>query len=351
MQPHGARGRAARRECLAVHVHGVGTRSRFATASARSRASGRPPSRTCWSSARPTAHSSDLRDLCRRLDLNKVNRRVLEALIRSGACDSMGSMRNRATLMHQLPAAMQAADQSTRAREAGQTDLFGSRRTGQRAVPAPPIPATDAAQAHETLPEWSEAVRLAGERETLGLYLTGHPIAEYERELKPIISGRIADVGGAKPVVQRRRPRRRARRQYMARPGSQRHGRRSRARSAQARRPHELHSRRPQWPPRGDDVRGRLPAVPHARRQGCDPGRGRWPALGRLHRRLAPGGEEDHGRRPGPRAVRAQPGAAVASEAGRAAAVANGENNGGQSRWQQHHAARTRPAGTTCASS
>jgi DNA polymerase-3 subunit alpha len=43
-------------------------------------------------------------------------------------------------------------------------------------------------------------VRLAGERETLGLYLTGHPIAEYERELKPIVSGRIADVGGARPV-------------------------------------------------------------------------------------------------------------------------------------------------------
>ena len=58
---------------------------------------------------------------------------------------------------------------------------------------------------HETLPEWSEAVRLAGERETLGLYLTGHPIAEYERELRPIISGRIADVGGAKPVGDRGR--------------------------------------------------------------------------------------------------------------------------------------------------
>ncbi len=43
-------------------------------------------------------------------------------------------------------------------------------------------------------------MRLAGERETLGLYLTGHPIAEYERELRPITSGRIADVGGAKPV-------------------------------------------------------------------------------------------------------------------------------------------------------
>jgi DNA polymerase-3 subunit alpha len=144
----------------------------------------------------------DLRDFCRRLDLNKVNRRVLEALIRSGACDSLGGMRNRATLMHQLPAAMQAADQSTRAREAGQTDLFGLSFTAPTPVGEVGRSAGegDAGEAHETLPEWSEAVRLAGERETLGLYLTGHPIAEYERELKPIISGRIADVGGAKPV-------------------------------------------------------------------------------------------------------------------------------------------------------
>ena len=65
----------------------------------------------------------DLRDLCRRLDLNNVNRRVLEALIRSGALDSLGE--NRATLMHQLPAAMQAADQTSRAKAAGQDDLFG----------------------------------------------------------------------------------------------------------------------------------------------------------------------------------------------------------------------------------
>jgi DNA polymerase-3 subunit alpha len=58
----------------------------------------------------------------------------------------------------------------------------------------------DAEELGEALPEWSEAVRLAGERETLGLYLTGHPITEYERELRPITSGRIADIGGAKPV-------------------------------------------------------------------------------------------------------------------------------------------------------
>jgi DNA polymerase-3 subunit alpha len=133
----------------------------------------------------------DLRDLCRRLDLNRVNRRVLEALVRSGALDSLGE--NRATLMHQLPGAMQTADQTSRAKAAGQDDLFGL------AEPATSR-ADDAGESREKLPDWSEAVRLAGERDTLGLYLTGHPITEYERELKPITSGRIADVGGARPV-------------------------------------------------------------------------------------------------------------------------------------------------------
>jgi len=132
-----------------------------------------------------------IRDLCRRLDLNRVNRRVLEALVRSGAMDSLGD--NRATLMHQLPAAMQAADQSSRAQAAGQDDLFGLAEPAVRAEEHP-------AELRESLPEWSEAVRLAGERETLGLYLTGHPITEYEKELRPITSGRIADVGGARPV-------------------------------------------------------------------------------------------------------------------------------------------------------
>ena len=131
----------------------------------------------------------DLADLCRRSDANRLNRRVLEALIRSGAADALGA--NRATLMHALPAAMQLADQTIRARVVGQDDMFGLMDTGASA--AAPV-------ANEVLPDWSRRVRLDGERDTLGLYLTGHPFEEFEAEVRPIISGRIADVLGDRPA-------------------------------------------------------------------------------------------------------------------------------------------------------
>ncbi|HEU4655007.1 MAG TPA: DNA polymerase III subunit alpha [Steroidobacteraceae bacterium] len=133
----------------------------------------------------------DLPDLCRRSDLNKLNRRVMEALIRSGSTDLIGA--NRATLMHALPAAMQLADQTIRARVVGQDDMFGLMDTSPSAPPAVTT---------EVLPEWSRRVRLEGERDTLGLYLTGHPFEEFEAEIKPIVSGRIADLTGDRPVVQ-----------------------------------------------------------------------------------------------------------------------------------------------------
>jgi DNA polymerase-3 subunit alpha len=134
----------------------------------------------------------DLFDLCGRIDLDRVNRRVLEALVRSGALDGLGQ--NRATLMHALPQALQAADQSSRAAAAGQVDLFGlAAPTAAPAADARPVEV-------DVQPDWTDALRLAGERDTLGLYLTGHPIAEYEHELATIVSGRIAEVGGAKPV-------------------------------------------------------------------------------------------------------------------------------------------------------
>jgi DNA polymerase-3 subunit alpha len=133
---------------------------------------------------------SSLEDLCRRLDLAKANRRALEALLRSGSLDGLGV--NRATLMDRLSAAMQLGDQNTRAHEAGQNDMFGLVADAKVNLP----PARIAA-----LPEWSEAVRLSGERETLGLYLTGHPLARFEAGLKRLVSHRIGDLVSDRPAA------------------------------------------------------------------------------------------------------------------------------------------------------
>jgi DNA polymerase-3 subunit alpha len=124
-----------------------------------------------------------LPDLCRRVDLQRVNRRVFEALIRSGSLDPIGP--NRATLTAELDRAVHAGEQNSRAMSVGQVDLFG--------LSAP-------AAEERTVADWSEAQRLAGERETLGLYLSGHPITPYEPDLKFLVSARLVDVGGPKPV-------------------------------------------------------------------------------------------------------------------------------------------------------
>ena len=131
-----------------------------------------------------------LEELCRRLDLQKINRRVLEALLRSGSLDTLKA--NRATLMERLPSAIQLGEQDSKALAAGQDDLFGL-DTSPAAVPA-------AKPSAAALPEWPEAVRLAGERETLGLYLTGHPIRRLEQGLAAVVSHRIGDLVGERPV-------------------------------------------------------------------------------------------------------------------------------------------------------
>jgi DNA polymerase-3 subunit alpha len=124
----------------------------------------------------------DLPDLCRRVDLQRVNRRVFEALIRSGSLDRIGA--NRATLTDQLDRAVHLGEQNSRAFRVGQVDLFGL-----------------SAAEDAVLPEWSDAQRLTGERETLGLFLTGHPITPYEQDLKFLAGARLAEVGGPRPAT------------------------------------------------------------------------------------------------------------------------------------------------------
>jgi len=90
-------------------------------------------------------------DLCRRVDLQRVNRRVFEAMIRSGSLDRIGA--NRASLTAQLDRAVHLGEQNSRAMSVGQVDLFGL-----------------SAAEDTRIEEWTDAQRLAGERETLGLF-------------------------------------------------------------------------------------------------------------------------------------------------------------------------------------
>jgi len=133
----------------------------------------------------------DLVDLCRRVDLRLAGKRTLEAMVKSGCFDQFG--RTRASLWAALPAAIQLGEQKTRAHAAGQDDLFGG-------LAGPGHASADPAVEIPSLPEWSEAERLAGERETLGLFLSGHPIAEYEQELRQVAPARIVDLGGPRPT-------------------------------------------------------------------------------------------------------------------------------------------------------
>lgn len=142
----------------------------------------------------------DLYDFCRRVDIKKVNKRTLEALVSAGCFDDFAATLRpdlpsdeayeiRGALMSQLPSAVQAAEQDRQNNELGMMDLFGEM---DGVVAAPPLVMT---------PEliWGDKHRLKAEKNTLGLYLTGHPIDEYRDELKRYTSGarldKLADTG------------------------------------------------------------------------------------------------------------------------------------------------------------
>ena len=135
----------------------------------------------------------DLFDFCERIDAKKINKRVIEALIRSGAVDLLGPRSgkgadfgfNRAVLEASQGEAIKAADQAAKSLDSGHIDLFGA------LVPAGE---EDVYDKYMNVDEWTDKVRLNGEKETLGLYLTGHPIDEYEGEIRHFIRNRIKDL-------------------------------------------------------------------------------------------------------------------------------------------------------------
>ncbi|QJQ95044.1 MULTISPECIES: DNA polymerase III subunit alpha [Halomonadaceae] len=127
---------------------------------------------------------SDIFDFCRRIDPRRLNKRTLEALIRSGALDNLGP--SRAVLSATMEPALKAAAQSLSNQSLGMVDMFGEAFVDEQAG--------DCYADYLHAREWSDKERLAGEKETLGLYLTGHPIDEYEQELKRFVSTRISDL-------------------------------------------------------------------------------------------------------------------------------------------------------------
>ncbi len=133
----------------------------------------------------------NLFDFCARVDPRKVNKRALEALIRSGAADKLGPGINidhdRAVMFAAMNEAVKTAEQSAANTNAGMMDLFGD-----------VVPCADADEDvyrdFHRVRSWTMKERLNAEKETLGLYLTGHPIDEYDSELNHLVSSRIADL-------------------------------------------------------------------------------------------------------------------------------------------------------------
>ncbi|MGY5539955.1 DNA polymerase III subunit alpha [Vibrio brasiliensis] len=123
----------------------------------------------------------DLFDFCARIDLKKVNKRVIEKLIYAGALDRLGP--HRAAMMASLADAVKAASQHHQAEAFGQSDLFGVLTEAPEEVEHKYI----------KVEPWPEKVWLEGERDTLGLYLTGHPINAYSKELGKYTSCRLKD--------------------------------------------------------------------------------------------------------------------------------------------------------------
>jgi DNA polymerase-3 subunit alpha len=120
--------------------------------------------------ARETAGPfASLHQLCERVDLGAVNRRMIESLIKAGAMDSLSGTRSQK--MAGLDGAMESGQRAWRDRECGQGGLFGEVPEEQAEMPLPDVP------------DWTGKEKLAGEKEMLGFWVTGHPLDRYQDKI------------------------------------------------------------------------------------------------------------------------------------------------------------------------
>jgi len=134
-------------------------------------------------------------EFCRRVDLHKVNKRMLEGLIKAGAFDSLGAKRSQ--LFAVLDQAIEQGAASQREREMGQTSIFGAELHGADHDAHhidPPLP---------NIPEWDQSERLKFERELTGFYITAHPLTRYEATIQALATattGGLAELSDGKEV-------------------------------------------------------------------------------------------------------------------------------------------------------
>ena len=127
-------------------------------------------------------------EFCEEIDLRVVNKRVIESLIKAGALDSLGG--HRSQLLASVDRAIDSAQQIQRDRESGQQGLFsalnGDPAGGDRSLHLPQeLPHT---------PEWPESLILSSEKETLGFYITGHPLEKFTEQIEQTTTTKVEDV-------------------------------------------------------------------------------------------------------------------------------------------------------------
>ncbi len=127
-----------------------------------------------------------LDDFCERVDLGAVNRRVIESLIRAGAMDSLPG--TRAQLMAVLDDCIESGQRAQKDRLSGQAGLFGGFDTAAVGVaPARALPGVD---------DWSPQEKLRGEKETIGFYVSGHPLDEFGWKVRELTALDTASLSG-----------------------------------------------------------------------------------------------------------------------------------------------------------
>ncbi|MGZ8399346.1 MAG: DNA polymerase III subunit alpha, partial [Gemmatimonadales bacterium] len=134
---------------------------------------------------RQEAPYATLGDLVERIDLRLCNKRVLESLVAAGACDSLGGHRKQ--LIEVLEPALAEAQLLNQEREAGQGSLFGDvGKDGKdgKLDAGDSLPDLPALSAFPDIPAWTEAERLAKEKEVLGFFISGHPLERYREEVE-----------------------------------------------------------------------------------------------------------------------------------------------------------------------